>query len=194
MSKKVVHLAVFASGGGSNARAILEYFRNREDLRVSVIVCNKEGAGVFEVAKAFGVPAVLVKKAELNNEGSMLELLARYEVDGIVLAGFLLLIPSFLVRAFEGKILNIHPALLPRFGGPGMHGMHVHRAVVEAGETESGPSIHLVNERYDEGAVIHQARTPIDKGDTAEAVAKKVLVLEHYWYPRVIERHFINAG
>lgn len=185
-------IAVFASGGGSNARSIMEYFKNSDDISVALVISNKNDAGVLGIATEFGVPSRVVNRAEFQDQTAFLALLASHRINFIALAGFLWLIPPYLVAAFQDRIVNIHPSLLPKFGGKGMHGMHVHEAVKAAGETESGMTIHFVNERYDEGAVVFQARCPVAPEDTASDIARKVLVLEHRHYARVIEELLKN--
>ena len=180
------NIAIFASGGGSNAAAILEHFKDNDKVKVGLIVTNNAHAGVISHANAHDVPAYIHSTEELKN-GYLLQLLQNFDVDFIVLAGYLKLIPENLVRAYPHRIVNIHPALLPKFGGKGMYGMHVHKAVKEAGETVSGPTIHFVNEQYDEGDIIAQYKCDIAKEDTAEDIQKAVLKLEHQHYPRCIE-------
>jgi phosphoribosylglycinamide formyltransferase 1 len=179
-------VALFASGSGSNAENIIRYFAHRPDLRF-VVFCNKPGAGVLERAARLGVPAVVFGRADLYDTGEVLAQLRAHTVDLVVLAGFLWLVPAALVRAYPHKIVNIHPALLPKFGGKGMYGDRVHQAVLAAGEAESGITIHYVNEHYDEGQVIVQARCPVLPTDTPEALAARVHALEYAHYPRVVE-------
>jgi phosphoribosylglycinamide formyltransferase-1 len=180
-------IAVFCSGSGSNAQKIMEYFQHREDIKVAVLMSNKADAFALERAKTFHIPTFVFTRNDFCLSEVVLEELRKYEIDWIILAGFLWLIPENLVRNFPDKIINIHPALLPKFGGKGMFGMHVHRAVVANKEKESGISIHYVNARYDEGNIIFQASCPLLSSDTPEEVAKKVQVLEHQHFPRIIE-------
>jgi len=187
MNKKKVRLAVFASGAGSNARVIMQYFKDHPHIEVALVVTNRFQAGVTIVAEEAGVDWVYIPKADLEDKEIVLSVLAEYSVDWIILAGWLLLIPPYLIEAFYHRIINIHPALLPKFGGKGMYGMHVHQAVMDAGETESGITIHLVDEHYDRGDILFQERVPVDPGDTAEAIQKKVQGLEHRFFPKVIE-------
>ena len=180
-------IAIFASGTGTNARKIIEHFQNHPEIEVALVVTNNSTAGVLEVARSFQIPTRIISKKELMASEVLLEELRDLNIYMVVLAGFLLLIPGYLVEAFSGRLINIHPALLPKFGGKGMYGMNVHKAVVDAGETESGITIHHVNLRYDEGATIFQARCDVTPDDTPESVSQKVRVLEHQHFPVVLE-------
>ncbi|TNE60331.1 MAG: phosphoribosylglycinamide formyltransferase [Bacteroidetes bacterium] len=180
------HIAIFASGTGSNARKIIEYFKQRPEVTVSLVISNKQNAGVLEIAREHGVPTLHIRRDTFYGTESILDELAAHHIDFIVLAGFLWLVPAYLVRAFSRRIVNIHPALLPKYGGKGMYGHHVHEAVKAAGETETGITIHYVNEEYDEGAVIFQARCPVEPADTPDDIARKVHELEHRHFPEVI--------
>jgi phosphoribosylglycinamide formyltransferase-1 len=180
-------IAIFCSGSGSNAQKIIEYFENREDIKIAVLMSNKADAYALERAKDANIPTWVFNRNDFYNTELVLEKLKAYEIDYIILAGFLWLIPENLVRNFPEKIINIHPALLPKFGGKGMFGMHVHNAVVANKESESGITIHFVNAHYDEGNVIFQTSCSLESTDTSEEVAKKVLSLEHTHFPRVIE-------
>ncbi|HVI48902.1 MAG TPA: phosphoribosylglycinamide formyltransferase [Chitinophaga sp.] len=182
------NIAIFASGAGSNAQKIIDHFRNSDKGRVAVILCNKPGAGVLDIAQREGIPAVLIEKDKFLHSDTYIALLQQYQTNLVVLAGFLWKIPGNLVKAFPGRIINIHPALLPKFGGKGMYGHFVHEAVIAAGETESGITIHYVNEKYDDGETILQERCIITKDDTPETVAHKVQALEHQWFPVIVER------
>lgn len=182
------NIAIFASGTGSNARKIIDHFRNSRLARVTLIVSNKAGAGIFNIAEEENIPAVLIDKEEFFRGDRYVKLLQEKEIDLVVLAGFLWKVPSNLVAAFSGRIINIHPALLPKFGGKGMYGHFVHEAVLAAGEKESGITIHYVNEKYDDGGVILQERCAISPEDTPETLARKVQVLEHQWFPLIVER------
>ena len=181
--KKIV---IFASGGGSNAESIINHFKDKE-VEVSAFFVNNPNAGAIKRAANHNIPCVVFNREEFKS-GEVLDKLNAINPDLIVLAGFLWLIPSDMVKAYPNKIINIHPALLPKFGGKGMHGSNVHIAVKEAGEIESGPTIHFVNEHYDEGNIIHQAKCVILPTDTADDIAAKVLKLEHEHYPKVIEK------
>ncbi len=179
-------IAIFASGKGSNAKAIIDYFKNSETIAVSVIATNNPNAGVLAIAKENNINTFVFSKEELQNESDFLTHFA--DIDYIVLAGFLWLIPSYLVKHFPNRIINIHPALLPKFGGKGMYGMRVHEAVHAAQETETGITIHFVNEHYDKGTYIMQQKVSIYPHDTPASIAAKVLQLEHQWYPKAIEQ------
>lgn len=180
-------IAIFASGSGTNAERIACYFKNNPTIHVALIASENPKAYVLERAKRLGIPTLIFTQRELN-EGVVLDRLLHDHIDFIVLAGFLKMIPSEMVKAFPNGIVNIHPALLPKFGGKGMYGEHVHKAVIEAGETESGITIHYVNEHYDEGNIIFQARCPVLPSDSPETLAKRIHELEYMHYPRVIEQ------
>ena len=181
------NIAIFASGSGSNARKILEYFEDREDVAVSIIITNRKNAGVLEHAREFDVPTLKIDKSYFFNNDCILKVLAKEQTDLIVLAGFLWLVPEYLVKSYPDKILNIHPALLPKYGGKGMYGHHVHEAVKANGDSESGMTIHYVNEKFDEGGHVFQAKCKLDETDTANDIAAKVLQLEHEHYARVVD-------
>jgi phosphoribosylglycinamide formyltransferase-1 len=180
------NLVIFASGSGSNAEKIIAHFQNSNQIRISHIFCNNPEAGVIARAERLGIPCSIFSREEYKN-GSLLRKIQSLQTDYLILAGFLWLIPSEFVQAYSNKIINLHPALLPKFGGKGMYGHFVHEAVVAAGEKESGITIHYVNEHYDEGAIIFQSSFAVDPSDTPEDVARKGQVLEHRDFPRVIE-------
>lgn len=182
----MIQIAIFASGNGSNAAKIIEHFKLQKDVSF-VVLSNNANAFVIERAKRLGVEVAIFEKNELYKTESVLHFLKSKEIDLIVLAGFMWLVPSNLVAAFPNKIINIHPALLPKYGGKGMYGDHVHKAVIENKETESGITIHFVNEKYDEGQIIFQEKVQIEPQDTAEILAQKIHALEHRCYPLVIE-------
>lgn len=182
------HIAIFASGRGSNAQAIIDYFKDNNTIKVALIVTNNKTAGVIQIAKDNRIPFDIISPAELKEEETILDLLELYQIDLIVLAGFLLLIPAYLVRAYPNKIINIHPALLPKYGGKGMYGMKVHETVLSNKEAETGISIHYVNEKYDDGEYIAQFRCHVEPSDSTDTVAAKVHKLEHEHYPREIEK------
>lgn len=181
------NIAVFASGSGTNAENIITYFQQRLTGRVTLVLCNKTEAKVLERAERLGVQTVVFDRDTFLHSDRIVQLLHREKIDYLVLAGFLWLVPLNIIKSFEGRILNIHPALLPRHGGQGMYGDRVHRAVIEHGDSETGITIHHVNEVYDSGAIVAQYRIPIRPKDTPESVAQRVHALEYEHYPRVIE-------
>jgi formyltetrahydrofolate-dependent phosphoribosylglycinamide formyltransferase len=181
-----ISIAIFASGAGSNAQKIIDKFRDNKSASIVLIVCNKPGAGVLEIANRENIPSLILEKKRFLEGDHYLEELHKKKVDLIVLAGFLWKIPSALINAYPQKIINIHPALLPKYGGKGMYGSRVHQAVIDAKEKESGISIHYVDEIYDHGKIILQAYCPVDEQDTSDTLAAKVHALEHLHYPSVI--------
>lgn len=183
----MTNLAIFASGSGTNAQRISEYFNENEKIKVSLILSNKPEAFVLTRAEKLGIPYFVFNRSEFYHSPTVLEKLKEYAIDIIVLAGFLWLVPEYLTQAFPNRILNIHPALLPKYGGKGMYGGKVHEAVKEANEPETGITIHYVNERYDEGQIIFQGKCGLTTEDTPETIADKVHELEYEHYPRVIE-------
>src|SRR5688572_23034977 len=191
MNKKA-NVAVLASGGGSNAEEIFKYFRNHPHVDIKLVLTNNPQAYVIERARKFDIATVSFTKAEFNEPEKVINCLSEKGVTHLVLAGFLLLIPEYLIRAFPGKIINIHPALLPKYGGKGMYGEKVHQAVKEAGDKCTGMTIHLVNENYDEGKILFQAKCDVSEEDTPLDIARKVLQLEHASYPKVIEAWILN--
>ena len=184
----VFHLAILASGTGSNADKICTYFKNHPSISVDLIITNKSNAGVLQIASFHEIESAVIPKSEWYNQDHVLYLLETRNITHIILAGFLLLIPEWLIEEYRGKIINIHPALLPKYGGKGMYGMNVHQRVKESGDLISGITIHEVDEHYDAGDIIFQEKTNLDPDDSASEIAKKVLKLEHYHYPRVIEK------
>jgi formyltetrahydrofolate-dependent phosphoribosylglycinamide formyltransferase len=186
--KKVTHIAIFASGAGSNAQKIIDHFRGNEAVKIALIVCNNPVAGVLTIAQKEQIPYLLIEKKRFATEDAYVPELTNYQVDFIVLAGFLWKVPNTLISQYPDKIINIHPALLPKYGGKGMYGSKVHEAVITAGEKESGITIHFVDELYDHGNIILQATCPINEKDTADTLAQKIHVLEHRHYPEVIDR------
>lgn len=185
----MTNIAIFASGSGTNAEAIMTHFADSAAGRVALLLSNRADAFVLTRAERFGVPATVFSREEfLDPAGRVALLLQEYRIDFIVLAGFLWLVPEFLTTAYAGRIVNIHPALLPKFGGKGMYGDRVHRAVIEAGERQSGITIHRVNERYDSGDTLFQATVAVEADDTPESLAAKIHELEHRHFPAVIER------
>lgn len=180
-------IAIFASGAGSNAREIIRHFRNHPTIRISLIVCNKPGAGVLQIAINEKIPALMLEKDKFFRGDGYVDSLKEFGIDFIILAGFLWKIPDALIKAYPGKIVNIHPALLPKYGGKGMYGAHVHESVIAAGEKESGITIHYVDEFYDHGQPIFQSAVAIEPTDTPESLAEKIHQLEHKYYPVIIE-------
>ncbi len=185
--RSVKRIAILASGSGSNAQRLIEHFAASAVAQVALVGCDQPSAGVLQRAWDLGVPSYLFTSVELRN-GTVQRELQAHRIDLVVLAGFLRLIPADMVRAFPDRIVNIHPALLPKYGGRGMYGSHVHAAVIAAGDPESGITIHRVNERYDEGVVLFQARCPVLPDDVPETLAARVLALEHAHYPAVVEQ------
>ena len=184
---KVRNIAVFASGAGTNAVNIIRYFQEADcGIEVALVVCNRPTAGVIERAEALGVPVRVMPAAAIRDRAEMLGVLAQYDIELIVLAGFLLMVPDFLLDRYAGHIINIHPSLLPKFGGKGMYGHHVHEAGVAAGEKETGITIHHVTDKCDEGGVIFQASVPVDPADTPAVVESKIHALERLHFPGVI--------
>lgn len=188
----MVHIAIFASGGGSNARSICAYFQDHTFINVSLIITNNEKAGVLRVAEDFQIQGYALSRDQLKDQISMLALLKQHNVDYIILAGYLKLIPVWLIKAFPGKILNIHPSLLPKYGGKGMYGMNVHHAVKSGQEQESGMTVHVVEEEFDKGPILFQASTPLTPDMTPEDIAKAVLILEHRYYSKTIEKFILT--
>jgi phosphoribosylglycinamide formyltransferase 1 len=188
MSEKKFRIAILASGSGSNAEEIFKYFKNHASIEVSLLLSNNPTAYALERAKKFDVPTAVFTREEFKQGHGIQSWLAEKKITHIVLAGFLWLIPDYLIQNFPHRIVNIHPALLPKFGGKGMYGMKVHEAVKSNLEFETGITIHEVNEHYDDGKVLFQASCPVTPDDTAETIAQKVHALEHAHFPRVIEQ------
>ena len=186
MEKQVPRIIFMAGGGGSNVEAIVRYLRAQQHSFMGIILTNNPKAGVLTRAQTLGIDTLLFNRERFHSN-EMLDWLQQWQPDLIVLAGFLWQVPASWVAAFPHQIINIHPALLPKFGGKGMYGHHVHEAVIAAGETHSGITIHYVNEHYDEGAIILQEISPIERGTTPEQLAQQVLAIEHHWFPRVVE-------
>lgn len=189
MKKRIV---IFASGNGSNAENIIKYFQKENRAEVVLVLSNKKDAKVLERAENLQVPSHYFSREELNDPEKILSLLKDQQADLIVLAGFLWKFPEHIIKEFPNKIINIHPALLPKYGGKGMYGDFVHRAVLENKEPESGISIHYVNEEYDEGAIIIQRKVSVSESDTSETLAQKIHALEYEWFPKVIEKLLFN--
>jgi len=180
-------VAIFASGAGSNAQKIIEHFAQSAEIEIALIVCNKPEAGVLQIAINNQIPTLLIEKEPFFRGNAYVDELKFFNIDFIVLAGFLWKVPSLLIHSFLGKIVNIHPALLPKYGGKGMYGSFVHQAVINNKETESGITIHFVDEEYDHGSVIFQARCDVEEQDRPESLAAKIHLLEHAHYPKIIE-------
>ena len=181
-------LAIFGSGAGSNAENICVYFNNSSDIKVVMMCTNRKDAFIIERAKKLKIPMVFTSKTELENFDDLAKILAKYKVDYIILAGFLLKIPSKMIEQYPNKIINIHPALLPKYGGKGMYGENIYKAVLENKETESGISVHFVNQNYDEGEVILQKKCNVSKTDTIDSLEKKIRALEFEYFPKVIKK------
>ncbi len=189
MNKK--RIAIFVSGSGSNAEAVIHYFKGHPTISVDLLLTNNPEAYALDRAKNLNVPAKIFDRTQL--QGEILNWLSENKITHIVLAGFLLMIPKSLTDAYPNKIINIHPSLLPKFGGKGMYGLKVHEAVKKAGEVETGLTIHLVNEKYDDGKILKQIRCKISATDTTKDISENVLKLEHFHYPRVIEEWILSS-
>lgn len=187
ITEKKKRIAIFASGAGSNAARIIAHFNNNDSIEVGLIVCNRPQAGVITIAQENNIPCILISKKEFQETGYV-SLLRDEKISLIVLAGFLWKVPPILIHHFPGRIINIHPALLPGYGGKGMYGMAVHTAVIEAKEKSSGITIHFVDEEYDHGNIIFQEKVSIDPGETPESLAEKIHRLEHKYFPIIIEQ------
>lgn len=191
----MTNIAIFASGSGTNAEAIMEHFAASTTARVALLLSNRADAFALKRAERFGVPTAVFSREEFRDpEGAVARLLKEHHIEFIVLAGFLWLVPDYLTTRYAGRIVNIHPALLPKFGGKGMYGHYVHEAVLAAGETRSGITIHLVNERYDSGDILFQATVPVSPDDTPDSLAEKIHTLEHRHFPTVIEQTIQQLG
>ncbi len=191
MNKK--RIAIFASGAGSNAQKIIEHFKGHSSIEVELIVCNKPDAGVLNIAKQTNIKTLLIEKDQFTKGDGYVPALQERKIGLIVLAGFLWKVPEKLVHAFKNKILNIHPALLPKYGGKGMYGHFVHEAVIANHEKESGISIHKVNEHYDEGDIVFQAKCVLAENETPDSLANKIHALEHRYFATVVEEYLNEA-
>ena len=185
-------IAIMASGGGSNARKIVEYFENHASIEVGLLMTNKKNVGALAICDDYDIPSFTFDRTYFYDTTCILKVLEYEQINFIVLAGFLWRIPPYLIDAYPDKIINIHPSLLPKFGGAGMYGIHVHRAVREANEIVSGMTIHLVNEAYDDGNILYQDSCPIEPQDSPEDIAAKVLILEHKNFGPVIEKWILG--
>lgn len=181
-------IAVFASGAGTNALRIIDHFRDAEGISVELLVCNKADAPVVEKVRERGIEVIVIDNEAFESGLTLLQELDYRAIDWIVLAGFLRKIPVNIIRGYHNRIINIHPSLLPKFGGKGMYGMHVHRAVIEAREKQTGISIHFVNEEFDKGELLAQYTVDLEDADTPEEVARKVQELEHRFFPYIVEQ------
>ena len=188
MSAISTHIAIFASGKGTNAASIIEHFRNHPSVCIRLIVCNNPSAKVLDIAAENKIESIIIEKEKFFKGDGYLEILREKKIDWIILAGFLWKVPATLIHAYPEKIVNIHPALLPKYGGKGMYGKHVHEAVIAAKETKSGITIHLVDEIYDHGRNIFQAECAVEPGDTPETLSKKIQALEHEYFAKMIEK------
>ena len=186
------NIAIFASGSGTNAENIINYFSERDDIVIQLVLSNKKDAFVLKRAKDHNIPAYIFSREEFYNTQHILDQLQKHKIDFVVLAGFLWLVPDYITKAYPNRIINIHPALLPKYGGKGMYGHHVHEAVINAGEKFSGITIHYVNSEYDSGDIIFQATCEIAPGETPESLAEKVHELEYRHFPEVID-HLISG-
>jgi len=192
--KKAFKLAIFASGSGTNAENIIKYFEDKGQIEVVCVCYNRKNAGVKNRAEKLNVETKYISKKDFDESEWLLEYLQSKSVDCIILAGFLKMVPTNIIQAYSNSILNIHPALLPKFGGKGMYGMHVHEAVVENKEKETGITIHLVNEEYDKGEIIFQKKFKVEKEDDAESISNKIRKIEHQYFPKVIESFLLNKN
>jgi phosphoribosylglycinamide formyltransferase-1 len=187
----MINMAIMASGSGTNAEVLIKYFKNHPKIKPSLVLSNKMEAGVLERSHRLNVPSRVFTKAEMQDK-KFLDVFKEFKIDIVVLAGFLLKIPTYMIDAFPNKIINIHPALLPKYGGKGMYGSFVHEAVIENGDSESGITIHLVNEAYDEGRHLFQARVDVRPNETPVSLATKIHVLEHQHFPVVVEEYICD--
>jgi phosphoribosylglycinamide formyltransferase-1 len=185
-TQSLINMAIFASGHGSNALKIIQYFRNSNRIKIALIVCNNPAAGVLKIATEHKIPVLLIERQNFNQTGYVSELKSR-QIGFIVLAGFLWKVPPILINEFRKSIINIHPALLPAYGGKGMYGNAVHEAVIAAKEKQSGITIHYVDNLYDHGKIVFQKSCPIDENETVDSLAKKIHQLEHQYYAKQIE-------
>ena len=190
----MINIAVFASGSGTNFQALADYFAGHTRITVKLLLCNRQHAPVLDRAARANIDYYSFSRHELECTDRVVDILTRYNIHFIVLAGFLLKIPASILRSWPDRIINIHPALLPKYGGKGMYGMHVHQAVLSSGDRFSGITVHMVNEEYDKGSVVSQHTCEVGKDDTPESLAARVHQLEHFWYPRIIEKLLVTAN
>lgn len=189
---RMTNVAIFVSGGGTNCERLIEYFKGSEDVNIAVVLSNRADAHALVRARNHGVPAVVMKREDIAKREVMGAFLKEYSIDFIVLAGFLVVVPDFLVNEYSGRMINLHPALLPRHGGPGMYGHHVHEAVKACGETETGMTVHWVSNEVDGGRIIARFRTAVELSDTPEEIAGKEHELEMAWFPKVVEQTILS--
>lgn len=189
----MIQLAILASGNGSNAKKIIEYFKNHETIRVALVISNNPNAGVLSIANDHEIPIAIFNKITIDDQEFVSATLESFGIDFLVLAGFMIQLPSYFSALFPNRMLNIHPALLPKYGGKGMFGIHVHEAVFQQKEKETGITIHYVNEKYDEGEIVFQEKINIEDCKSAQEIAQKVLKIEHDNYAPVIERIILEA-
>lgn len=186
-------IAVLLSGSGTNAKNICSYFKGHPAIEVVLLISNREQSGARAIGEAFHIPTAIFSKESFYHSEEVLQMLKKHQVDAVVLAGFLWMIPENLLLEYPDRIINIHPALLPKYGGKGMHGMHVHETVYKNREKESGITIHLCNEKYDEGKILFQQKVGLTDKDTPETIARKVQELEHQYYPEIIETYLSGS-
>ncbi len=191
-NNKRIRICMLASGRGSNVQNFINYFRNNPNIEIALIISDNPNAYVHKRAEKENIPSLTIERPNWENKKQIINIFKQYKIDFIVLAGFLSMIPDFLISAYKDRIVNIHPALLPKYGGKGMYGMKVHKAVIAAKEKESGISIHHVNEKYDEGKIIFQESCEIWDTDTAESLSEKVQLLEYKNYPDIVEKMALN--
>ncbi|MFO7923116.1 MAG: phosphoribosylglycinamide formyltransferase [Bacteroidales bacterium] len=184
----MINIAVFASGSGTNFQALVDYFSGNKYIEIKLLLCNRPGAAVLSRAEKAGIDNYVFTRQELERSTKVKDILKKYNIHFIVLAGFLLMIPKDIIKAWPDRIVNIHPALLPKYGGKGMYGMNVHEAVISSGDRFSGITIHMVNEEYDRGSIVSQHTCEVKEDDTPESLAGRIHKLEHHWYPRIIEK------
>ena len=189
---RMTNVAIFVSGGGTNCERLIEYFKGSEDVNIAVVLSNRADAHALVRARNHGVPAVVMKREDIAKREVMGAFLKEYSIDFIVLAGFLVVVPDFLVNEYSGRMINLHPALLPRHGGPGMYGHHVHEAVKACGETETGMTVHWVSNEVDGGQIIARFRTAVELSDAPEEIAGKEHALEMAWFPKVVEQTILS--
>ena len=190
--QRILHFAIFASGNGTNAEKIWEYFKQNKRIVPNLLLCNNPGAGVLNIAQRYGIPSVIMEKTRFQQGDAYLPELKNAGTDLLILSGFLWQVPLSLIKAYPGRIINIHPALLPKYGGKGMYGMHVHQAVIHNGEKESGITIHLVDEQYDHGEQLFQCRCAVKPEDTPDTLAQRIHKLEHAHFAEEIEKYALR--